>query len=164
VSDRTGGGPRVGLGNGFQPIPGAQIVRPATGDGVARVPAHPGTPVHAVITGIVLGIDGHGAVAVRGADGREFGYTGLDPASVTVGAGAAVDAGDILGAVGAQVLELRLTDLDGEPLDAVDALLGLADPNELGYVPVGAGLGVDPDAMDREIVAAGIPGPGGPAR
>jgi murein DD-endopeptidase MepM/ murein hydrolase activator NlpD len=156
--------PRVGLGNAFQPIPGAQIVRAPTGDGVARVPAHAGTPVHAVIAGIVVHVDGQGAVGLRGTDGRQFAYTGLDPASVTVRPGAAVGAGDILGAVGAQVLELRLTGPDGEPLDAAEALLGLADPNELGYVPVGSGLGVDPDAMDREIVAAGLPGPGGPPR
>jgi len=134
------------------------------GDRVARVPAHPGTPVHAVIAGIVLAVDGQGAVGLRGADGRQFAYTGLDPSSVTIPAGAAVNAGDILGAVGAQVLELRLTGAEGEPLDAAEALLGLADPNELGYVPVGSGLGVDPDAMDREIIAAGMPGPGGAPR
>jgi murein DD-endopeptidase MepM/ murein hydrolase activator NlpD len=139
-------------------------VRAPTGDGVARVPAHPGTPVHAVIAGIVMGVDGQGGIGLRGADGRQFAYTGLDPASVTVPPGSAVDAGDILGAVGAQVLELRLADADGQPLDAAEALLGLADPNELGYVPVGSGLGVDPDPMDREIVTAGLPGPGGPPR
>jgi murein DD-endopeptidase MepM/ murein hydrolase activator NlpD len=155
------GGARIGLGGGFQPVPGAQIVRPAHGDGVARVPAHPGTPVHAVVAGIVLDADGRGGVALRGADGASFRYSGLDAGSLTVGPGATVDAGDILGSVGSQGLELRLVDAEGDPLDAVEALLGRPDPNELGYAPVGSGLGVDPDPMDREIVESGLPGPGG---
>ena len=152
---------RFGLGGRFQPIPGAQILRPAHGDGVARVPARPGTPVHAVVGAIVLDVDGRGGLALRGADGASYHYTGLDTGSITVGVGGAVGPGDILGSLGADVLELRLTDEEGDPLDAVEALLGLADPNELGYVAVGSGLGVDPDEMDREIVAAGLPGPGG---
>lgn len=156
-----GDGGRVGLGIRFQPVPGAQIVRPANGDGVARVPANPGTPVHAVVAAIVLDVDGRGGLTLRGADGTGYHYSGLDSSSVTVGPSVAVSAGDILGATGAEVLELRLTDPEGDPLDAVEALLGLADPNELGYTPVGSGLGVDPDAMDREIVATGAPGPDG---
>lgn len=156
-----GAGPRVGLGVGFQPVPGAQIVRPAAGDGVARIPARPGAPVHAVAAGIVLDVDGLGGVVLRGGDGSGYRYAGLDPGSLGVGPGATVAAGDILGAVGADGLQLRMTDPDDYPLDAVDALLGLADPNELGYAPVGSGEGIDPDPMDREIVAAGLPGPGG---
>jgi hypothetical protein len=31
-------------------------------------------------------------------------------------------------------------------------LVGLPDPNELGHAAVGAGVDVDPDAVDREIV------------
>ena len=46
-------------------------------------------------------------------------------------------------------------------MDAVGVLLGLADPNELGFVADGPGIGVDPDPMDREITASGLPGPGG---
>lgn len=156
-----GAGVRVGLGDHFQPVPGAQIVRLPDGDGVARIPAHRGTPVHAVVTAIVLDVDGAGGLSLRGSDGVGYRYSGLDPSSVTVGAGTGVAAGDILGTVGAQMLELRLVDEDGYPQDAVEALLGLADPNELGYVPEGPGRDVDPDAMDREIVAAGLPGPGG---
>jgi murein DD-endopeptidase MepM/ murein hydrolase activator NlpD len=166
---------RVGLGDRFQPIPGAQIVRPSAagdgsvgdcgaGDGIARIPARRGTPVHAVVTAIVLDVDGRGSVSLRGPDGTGYHYAGLDPASMTVGAGTAVAAGDILGLVGAAVLEMRFTDEDGDPLDAGAALVGLADPNELGYVPTGAGHGVDPDDMDREVIAAGLPGPGGRPR
>jgi hypothetical protein len=160
VTHEAGGADgRFGLGGRFLPIPGAQILRPAHGDGVARVPARPGTPVHAVMAAIVLDVDGRGGLALRAADGTSYRYTGLDPASTTVGVGGSVAPGDIVGTLSADVLELRLTDEEGEPLDAVDALLGLADPNELGYVAVGAGLGVDPDEMDREIIAAGLPGP-----
>lgn len=108
--------------------------------------------MHAVTAGVVLGTDSRGALAMRGSDGRQFAYSGLDPASFTVESGTVVGAGDILGALGGPVLELRLADSDKQPLDAAEALLGLADPNELGYVPVGQGMGVDPDAMDREIV------------
>lgn len=149
----------VGLGDRFQPIPGAQIVRPDDGDGIARIPARLGTPVHAILTSIVVDVDGSGGIVLRGADGTEYAYSGLDPASLTVGAGTSVNAGDILGTVGASALELRIADDDGDALDAVEALLGLADPNELGYVPIGPGRDVDPDAMDREIVSSGLPGP-----
>jgi murein DD-endopeptidase MepM/ murein hydrolase activator NlpD len=127
------------------------------------MPARRGTPVHAVVAAIVLDADadGGGGLTLRGADGTGYRYSGLDASSITVGPGAGVGPGDILGSLGTDVLELRLTDNEGDPVDAVEALLGLADPNELGYVPVGSGLGVDPDPMDREIVAGGVPGPGG---
>jgi hypothetical protein len=153
---------RIGVGGGFQPIPGAQAVSTLDGDGVARVPARAATPVHAVVAGMVVDIDGRGGVALRGPDGSGYHYTGLDPASLTVGPGGTVAAGDILGSLAADVLELRATGPDGDPVDAVQVLLGLADPNELGYTPEGPGSGVDPDPMDREILAAGLPGPGGP--
>ena len=153
-------GGRVGLGVAFQPVRGAQLVRPADGDGVARVPARAGEPVHAVVAGMVLDVDGRGGVTLRDADGAGYRYAGLAAGSLTVGAGVTVAAGDVLGAVGAAgALELRLTGADGYPRDAVEALLGLADPNELGYAPPGSGPDVDPDAMDRAIVAAGVPGP-----
>jgi hypothetical protein len=48
---------------------------------------------------------------------------------------------------------IRLT-VGGPPVDAVEALIGLPDPNELGFEAVGEGLGVDPDALDRELVPA----------
>jgi hypothetical protein len=110
---------------------------------------------------MIVDVDGRGGLALRGPDGGGYHYTGLDPATVTVGHGGTVAAGDILGSLAAEVLELRVTGPDGYPVDAVEALLGLADPNELGYVPEGPGTGVDPDPMDREIVAGGFPGPGG---
>ena len=143
---------RIGLGEEFQPIAGGQIVRPAESDGIARVPAYPGSPVYAVVAGVIQDAGVSGVLELRGADGRRFGYSGLAPGSVTVGVGAVVAAGDILGLLGGRLLELRITDSAGEQLRADDAMLGLTDPNELGYAPVGMGLGVDPDPIDREIV------------
>jgi len=157
------GGGRIGVGGRFQPIPGAQPVSLADGDGVARIPARPATPVHAVVAGMVVDVDGRGGLALRGQDGGGYRYAGLDPTSLTVGYGGTVAAGDILGTLAGDVLEVRADGPDGDPVDAVTALLGLADPNELGYVSVGAGSGVDPDPMDREIIASGLPGPGGTA-
>jgi murein DD-endopeptidase MepM/ murein hydrolase activator NlpD len=133
------------------------------GDGVARIAARAGTPVHAIVAGMVVDLDGRGGLALRVADGSGYRYEGLEPTSVTVGYGGTVAAGDILGTLAADVLEVRADGPDGDPVDAVAALLGLADPNELGYVPLGAGEGVDPDPMDREIIASGLPGPGGAA-
>ena len=156
-------GARIGVGGGFQPIPGAQAVSHPDGDGVARIVARPAAPVHAVVAGIVIDVDGRGGLALRGPDGGGYSYRGMDPTSLTVGHGGTVAAGDILGMLAGDVLEVRATGPEGEPVDAVAALLGLADPNELGYLPVGAGSGVDPDPMDREIIASNLPGPGGTA-
>jgi hypothetical protein len=145
---------RVGLGKAFQPIAGGQIVRAGVDvrDGVARVPAYPGSPVHAVVDGTVGDSARHDALELRAADGRRFNYVGLAPGSVTVAPGTVVAAGDILGLLEGRLLELRITDLRGETVRADDAMLGLTDPNELGYIPVGVGLGVDPDHIDRQIV------------
>jgi murein DD-endopeptidase MepM/ murein hydrolase activator NlpD len=142
----------VAVGRRFLPVPRAQLVR-GPGDGrVALIPAAPGTPVHAVCSGSVADVDGKGAVAVADADGAVQHYAGLDPARVTVPVAAAVKAGAILGAVGAGGrVEVRLSDPAGDPLDAVEALVGLPDPNELGFEAVGEGLGVDPDELDREL-------------
>ena len=156
-------GVRIGVGGAFQPIPGAQAVSVPDGDGVARIPARPATPVHAVVAGMVVDVDGRGGLTLRGPDGGGFRYAGLDPTSVTVGYGGTVAAGDILGTLAVDVLEVRADDPGGDPVDAVAALLGLADPNELGYVALGAGSGLDPDPMDREIIASGLPGPGATA-
>ena len=152
--------PRIGVGGAFQPIPGTQPVSVPGGDGVARIPARAGVPVHAVAAGMVVDVDGRGGLTLRCADGADYRYTGLDPASVTVGYGGTVAAGDIVATLHGDVLELGATGPDGEPVDAVAALLGLADPNELGFVAEGPGTGVDPDPMDREIIASGLPGPG----
>ena len=73
---------RIGVGGAFQPIPGTQPVSVPGGDGVARIPALPGSPVHAVTAGMVVDVDGRGGLELRGADGAGYGYTGLDPASV----------------------------------------------------------------------------------
>jgi murein DD-endopeptidase MepM/ murein hydrolase activator NlpD len=158
MSDRVGqldgdvrGRVAVGVGRRFLPLPRAQLLRGA-GDGLAAVlPSEPGTPVHAVAGGAVLDVDGQGGVAISDDDGLGQHYAGLDPAGVTVTAGARVRAGAILGAVGeAGRLEVRLSE-GGAPVDAVETLIGLPDPNELGFEAVGEGLGVDPDDLDREL-------------
>jgi murein DD-endopeptidase MepM/ murein hydrolase activator NlpD len=145
----------VGVGRRFLPLPRAQLVR-GVGDGrVAVIPAAAGTPVHAVSAGSVVDVDGQGGLALAGEDGAGQHYAGLDPGRVTVTIDGRVRAGAILGAVGAEGrIEVRLSDQAGRPLDAVEALIGLPDPNELGFQAVGEGLGVDPDALDRELVPA----------
>src|SRR3954447_5119674 len=141
----------VGVGRRFLPLPRAQLLR-GSGDGrVAVIPAAPGTPVHAVSAGPNPDRDGPGGVALSDDDGAAQHYAGLDPGRVTVAVDTLVRAGGILGAVGEEGrIEVRLSDASGDPLDAVEALIGLPDPNELGFQPVGEGLGVDPDALDRE--------------
>jgi murein DD-endopeptidase MepM/ murein hydrolase activator NlpD len=143
----------VGVGRRFLPLPRAQLLR-GSGDGrVAVIPGVPGTPVHAVTAGAVVDVDGQGGLALAGEDGSGQHYAGLDPDRVTVAVDARVKAGAILGAVGTDGrVEVRLSDPAGRPLDAVEALVGLPDPNELGFQAVGEGLGVDPDALDRELV------------
>lgn len=148
---------RIGVGGRFQPIPGAQALSLPDGDGAARIPARPGTPVHAVVAGMVVDVDGSGGLALRGPDGGGYHYAGLDPTTLTVGHGGIVTAGDVLGALAGSVLEVRATAPEGDPLDTVAALLGLADPNELGHAA--DGVDVDPDPMDREVLARGLPGP-----
>ena len=144
----------VGVGRRFLPLPGAQLLR-GTGDGmVAVLPAAPGTPVHAIAAGSVVDVDSRGGVAISDDDDLGQHFAGLDPARVTVTEGAQVRAGAILGAVGdAGRIEVRLSE-QGRPVDAVETLIGLPDPNELGFEAVGEGLGIDPDALDRELVPA----------
>jgi hypothetical protein len=142
----------VGIGRRFQPLPEAQLVRTADASGVARMPAAPGTPVHSVAAATILTVDGIGGLVAQGRDGRQYQYHGLAPASITVSVGSQVRAGDILGAVAGDALTVALTDSSGQPMDAVDALVGLPDPNELGYAAVGVGLGIDPDILDRQAV------------
>lgn len=144
----------VGVGRRFQPLPRAQLLRGA-GDGrVAVLPAAPGTPVHAIAAGSVADVDSRGGLALSGDDGLAQHYAGLDPARVTVPEGARVRAGAIVGAVGeAGRIEVRLSER-GDPVDAVDWLIGLPDPGELGFEAVGEGLGIDPDALDRELAPA----------
>jgi hypothetical protein len=143
----------VGVGRRFQPVPRAQLVR-GSGDGLAAVlPAAPGTPVHAVEAGTVADVDGAGGIALLGDDGWRQSYVGLEPEGMTVPVDASVRAGAILGSVsGGGRVEVRLSDGSGRPVDAVEVLIGLPDPGELGVVAVGEGLGVDPDEIDRELV------------
>jgi murein DD-endopeptidase MepM/ murein hydrolase activator NlpD len=142
----------VAIGRRFLPLPHAQLLRGA-GDGrAALLPASPGTPVHVIAAGTVSDIDGQGAVAIVAEDGTLEHYAGLDPAAVTVRVDSPVRAGAIIGRVSDDGrVEIRLSDRDGRPLDAVELLIGLPDPSELGLAPVGEGLGVDPDELDREL-------------
>jgi murein DD-endopeptidase MepM/ murein hydrolase activator NlpD len=146
----------VGVGRRFLPVPRAQLVRGA-GDGrAALIPAAPGTPVHAVAAGTVVDVDGQGGVAVIGEDGWRQHYAGLDPERITVPVDAPARAGAILGRISAAGrLEVRLSDDTGRPVDAVEALIGLPDPAELGIVEEDEGPGVDPDEIDRELVPDG---------
>jgi murein DD-endopeptidase MepM/ murein hydrolase activator NlpD len=146
----TTGVPPVGIGRRFQPLPEAQLVSTARAGGVARLPTAPGTPVHSIAAATIVSVDGAGGLAAQDRDGRRYRYQGLAPGSVTVSVGSQVRAGDILGSVAGDALEVGLTDPGGQPVDAIDALVGLPDPNELGYAAVGVGLGIDPDALDRE--------------
>lgn len=114
--------------------------------------------MHSVVEAVILSIDHAGGLLAQGRDGRRYRYDGLAPDSVTVSVGSQIRAGDILGAVAGEALAVALTDSSGQPIDAVDALVGLPDPNELGYAAVGVGLGIDPDAFDRQAVD-GLGGP-----
>jgi murein DD-endopeptidase MepM/ murein hydrolase activator NlpD len=151
----------VGIGRRFLPVPRAQLVRGA-GDGRAAVlPAPPGTPVHAVGAGTVADVDADGALAVIGADRWRQHYSGLAPEAMTVSAGTPVRAGGILGRVSdGGRLEVRLSDDAGVPVDAVEALIGLPDPSELGLrapepvqaaagpeVPVAPGAGTTSEVL-----------------
>jgi hypothetical protein len=157
-----GAGPAIGIGQRFQPVAAAALVRPPAGAGrrEARMTAAPGSPVHAVTAGVITAVStavagtGESGVLVRGADRRSYAYQGLaDP--VRAVEGATVAAGEIIGTVGrGAVLTVGIAAPGGALLDAVDELVGLPDPNELGYAAVGAGMGVDPDELDRELAAA----------
>jgi hypothetical protein len=141
----------VAVGRRFHPVPGAP---PLVGSDAVLV-AGPDTPVHAVSSGAVL-VEGGGVVRLKTDAGMEISYTGLFPESITIRSGARVAAGAILGvvAVGPErlgKLALRAHDAAGAELDAAALLVGLPDPNELGYAAIGGGLGIDPDALDRVL-------------
>jgi murein DD-endopeptidase MepM/ murein hydrolase activator NlpD len=155
----------IGVGRRVLPLPRAQLLR-GTGDPrVAVLPAAPGTPVHAIAAGTVVDVDGTGAVALTGDDGSGQHYAGLDAGSVPVDVDGRVPAGAVLGSVGdAGRLEVRISDSGGDAVDAVEALIGLPDPSELGVpvqrssapeapatAPAAETLGVDPDELDREL-------------
>lgn len=143
----------------FLPVPGAQLIddrelRPDPKREGLRIVAPEGTPVHAVSGGTVAS-SGPGprpgtTVEVRDHLGRRYSYTGLRDGSVTVQPGQRVEAGQILGVVGAAelpALHLAIADPDGRQADPYDELVGLPDPNELGYR---LGADNDPDApIDR---------------
>jgi murein DD-endopeptidase MepM/ murein hydrolase activator NlpD len=126
--------------------------------------AAPGTPVHAVGAGVVLR-PGDGRLRVRTDDGLDIGYAGLAPASIAVADGERVPAGAVLGALataarGSARLLLDVRDAAGAVVDPAGLLLGLPDPTELGRAVAGAGLGRDPDALDRELAAVNAPAGG----
>jgi murein DD-endopeptidase MepM/ murein hydrolase activator NlpD len=145
----------VAVGRRFQPLPGTPLPRPDAAGALLIAPA--GTPVHAVGAGVVARAAA-GVLRLRTDDGLEIGYARLAQGSVTVADGARVPAGAVLGAVapaatGPAHLLLAAWDSAG-PVDPTTLLLGLPDPAELGYAPASDGLGVDPDALDRELGAA----------
>jgi hypothetical protein len=121
-----------------------------------------GTPVHAIAAGVVrLPAGGDGTLRLRTDDGLDIGYAGLGPRSRTVDDGHHVPAGAVLAVVGAVAdptvpayLQVDVRDRAGAQLDAAELLLGLPDPNELGYPAAGAALGVDPDGLDRMLAAS----------
>jgi murein DD-endopeptidase MepM/ murein hydrolase activator NlpD len=153
-------GPR-GDGEYFQPVPSAQLVDGwrlwAAGErreGIDVV-APEGTPVHAVAGGTVVAAERSGqTMQVQGDDGRRYAYMGLRDGSLTVATGQRIEAGRILGAVGGTVepphLHLEINDPDGSPINPYELLLGLPDPNELGYGAVGLGTDIDPYPTDGE--------------
>ncbi len=150
----------IGVGRRFLPVPRAQLLRGSGDQRVAVLPTQPGTPVHAIAAGTVVDVDGTGGLALTGEDGAGQHYAGLDPQGVTVAVDAPVAAGAILGTVGPEArLEVRISDAGGDPVDAVEALIGLPDPGELGLPQPGRGssssveeeLGTDPDDLDREL-------------
>jgi murein DD-endopeptidase MepM/ murein hydrolase activator NlpD len=149
----------VGVGRWFQPLPGTP---PLAGDGTegpgARIVAAGGTPVHAVTAATVLAGGSAGAMRLRTGTGVEIGYAGMATESLTVTTGEQVVAGAILGTVAGAAgpgsrgqLVLTAHDPAGTALDTVRLLLGLPDPNELGFAAVGGGLGADPDELDRML-------------
>lgn len=138
----------IGVGVRFQPLPDCRLVTGTGSGGAARITTAPGTPVHAIAAGLVRAAEAD-HVVVRGADGRHYRYAGLRSDAFGVPVGADVRAGDILGCVAGAVLDVAVTDEDGAVLDTVELLLGLPDPNDLGYAA--AGIGVDPDALDRAL-------------
>jgi murein DD-endopeptidase MepM/ murein hydrolase activator NlpD len=147
----------VAVGRRFQPLPGTPL--PRVGQDGTRLVAPGGTPVHAMGAGVVSRAEA-GVLRLRTDEGLEIGYARLAPGSITVADGARVPAGAVLGAVAPGTanspayLLLAAWDANG-PVDSAALLLGLPDPAERGYAPADDGLGVDPDALDRELA----PGP-----
>jgi murein DD-endopeptidase MepM/ murein hydrolase activator NlpD len=163
----------VRTGSRFQPLPGTlPATTGASGSGSARalpagltLVAAAGTPVHAVESGVVslAGTHTEAALRVLGEGGHTIHYGGLAHGSVAVSDRSRVEAGTILGTVAAPRLSatgpaaqphlhLRIVDGAGIDVDVAEFLIGLPDPNELGHAAVGAGMDVDPDALDQEIV------------
>lgn len=128
---------------GYLPLPGPVFVPRARGDAALAptgvwLDAPPGTPVHAIVGGEVVAVrraaDGGRSVEITGDDGRHYRYQPLERAYV--GAGGVVLAGHVVGVIGGGErpgLELSIVGADGTELDPCPHLVGLADPNELGY-------------------------------
>ena len=136
---------------GYLPLPGPVFVPERCPDAGVRFRAPAGTPVHAVTGGEVVAVRRHGdarAVEIDSHEGHRYSYKPLARTFVTHGG--VVPSGHVLGILGGDDresgLELHITDASGAPIDPQPLLVGLADPNELGYdsatsVPIDPGDG-----------------------
>ena len=108
--------------------------------------ARPATPVHAVVAGMVVDVDGRGRLTPARSGQRRLSVRGVGP-----------DVGDRRvrrdGGRGrhpwhlaVDVLEVRADDPGGDPCGRGDSGAARAGrPEQLGYVALGAGSGLDPD-------------------
>ena len=114
-----------------------------------RIYAPAGTPVHAVVAGVVVD-DEAGVLSVRGDDSRVYRFSALSPTRTLVRLGQRVGAGQVIGAVaargGGSHLDLAVQDGAEGWLDPYQLLVGLADPNDLGAGGADPLVGSDPDA------------------
>lgn len=147
----------VTFGRWFQPLPGGVLPRPADDLPLAAAVRAPGgSTVHAVTSGrahrapVALAA---GGLELAADDGSTIVLTG-PPSTTWFRDDEDVQAGEVLGVLptGGSTDPVVLTVLvigpDGRPRDAVDLLVGLPDPGELG---LGAGLGTDPFLLDLEV-------------
>jgi hypothetical protein len=152
-------GPR-GVGLLFYPLAGVPMVRPAAAYPLIAefwVPAD--SEVHAIAAGR-LHMSEPGVVAIGTELGLTLTYTGLrvgaEPATVSGQVHAGVVIGHVEGEPGSvSLLKVAATAPDGSPVNAVELVVGLPDPAELGYADTATGELVDPDGLDQELIASG---------
>src|SRR5262245_45819463 len=143
--------PAGSLAGGFWPVPFLLAVD--DGSARLRIPVVRGTTVHAVVASEVRAVAGS-MVELQDGDGRRF---RLGPVTnVAVTHGARVDAGAVLGTVdNGDALELAVREADGRWVAPYPLLVGLADPNELGFDPT-TGAAVDPETASTPEAMVGL--------